>query len=128
MGRIDFLYLLLVALVVATGIKVVGMLLVGAVVILPAVSAKNVSRSLAQYALISALLGMLTSAGGIALAVVLPALVPSLGNVPPGPLVVVAGTAVFIGTVAMKVRTPSTLSERTAVPESSGGKPRRPTV
>ena len=49
-GQVDFVYLFLVALVVATGIKVVGMLLVGAMVILPAVSAKNVGRNLAQYA------------------------------------------------------------------------------
>ncbi len=94
-GLVDFLYLLLVALVVATGITVVGMLLVGAVVILPAVSAKNVSRSLAQYAVVSAILGMATAAGGIALAAVT--------NVQPGPLVVVSGTAVFLVTVFFKV-------------------------
>lgn len=95
-GQLDFLYLLLVALVVATGIKVVGSLLVGALVILPAVSAKNVSGSLARYALVSAVLGMVTAAGGIALA--------SITNVPPGPLVVVSGTAVFLVTVATKVK------------------------
>lgn len=101
-GRVDFVYLLLVALVVAAGIKVVGMLLVGAVVILPAVSAKNVSRSLAQYARASAVLGMVTAAGGIILAAALPGLVPAWSYVPPGPMVVVVGTAVFGLTVAMK--------------------------
>ncbi len=94
-GQIDFLYLLLVALVVATGIKVVGALLVGALVILPAVSAKNVSRSLAAYALLSAILGMATAAGGIALA--------AATNLPPGPLVVVAGVIVFVVTVLLKL-------------------------
>ncbi len=94
-GQVDFLYLLLVALVVATGIKVVGALLVGALVILPAVSAKNVSRSLAAYALLSAILGMATAAGGIALA--------AATNLPPGPLVVVAGVIVFVVTVLMKL-------------------------
>ncbi len=94
-GQLDFVYLLLVALVVATGIKVVGSLLVGALVILPAVSAKNVSTSLARYAVVSAVLGAATAVGGIALAGVV--------NVPPGPLVVVSGSAVFLVTVFMRI-------------------------
>jgi ABC-type Mn2+/Zn2+ transport system permease subunit len=125
-GQVDFLYLLLVALVVATGIKVVGMLLVGAVVILPAVSAKNVSRSLAGYALLSALLGMITAAGGIALAAALPYLDPSLGSVPPGPLVVVAGTVVFLGTVAIKVAGSSPPTKRQARADAPEAEPRQP--
>ncbi len=125
-GRVDFLYLLLVALVVAAGIKVVGMLLVGAVVILPAVSAKNVSRTLGRYAFLSAALGAVTAAGGIALAALLPALVPAWTYVPPGPLVVVVGTALFFVTVPMKMRG-STLAPRTGGPiDSAGDQPRRP--
>lgn len=119
-GRIEFLYLLLVALVVATGIKVVGTLLVGALVILPAVSAKNVSRSLAQYALASAILGMATAAGGIGLA--------ALIDVPPGPLVVVAGTAIFLATVGIKVRRGSLGARPAARGTPAGGEPREPTA
>jgi zinc transport system permease protein len=122
-GQIDFLYLLLVALVVAAGIKVVGMLLVGAVVILPAVSAKNVSRNLAQYALLSGALGAATAAGGIAFAAILPAVVPGWTYVPPGPVVVIIGTFVFLVTVATRVR-------RVSAPmrmEPNGVEPRRPT-
>ena len=125
-GRIDFLYLLLVALVVATGIKVVGMLLVGAVVILPAVSAKNVSRSLAGYAFLSAVLGMITAGGGIALAAALPWFVPGLVAVPPGPLVVVSGTAVFLGTVALRLRGSSGRPKPLRRTDSTEGNPRRP--
>ncbi len=119
-GQIDFLYLLLVALVVATGIKIVGMLLVGAVVILPAVSAKNVSRSLAQYALVSGVLGMVTAAGGIALA--------AATNLQPGPLVVVAGVAVFVVTVLMKVVGAAAGRRRGERKEHLPGDPRRPTA
>ncbi len=111
-GQLDFLYLLLVALVVATGIKVVGMLLVGALVILPAVSAKNVARSLAHYAAVSTVLGMVTAAGGILLA--------AATNLPPGPLVVVAGTLVFVATVAIKV------GSSTHDVSRAGGGPRQP--
>ncbi len=126
-GRIDFLYLLLVALVVAAGIKVVGMLLVGAVVILPAVSAKNISRSLAQYASLSAVLGTITAAGGIGLAAILPMLQPAWTYVPPGPLVVVMGTGLFLVTVAMKARGRSPHAGLKASRESPGGGPRQPT-
>ncbi len=119
-GQIEFLYLLLVALVVATGIKVVGMLLVGAVVILPAVSAKNVSRSLVQYALVSAVLGMVTAAGGIALA--------AATNLQPGPLVVVAGVAVFLVTVAMKASAAAAGRRRGERTEKLQAEPRKPTA
>lgn len=119
-GQIDFLYLLLVALVVAAGIKVVGMLLVGAVVILPAVSAKNVSRSLSSYARLSAFLGTVTAVGGIALA--------AMTNIQPGPVVVVAGTAVFLGTVAVKVRGDRRASRRMEPADSSEPESRRPTA
>ncbi len=135
-GQLDFLYLLLVALVVATGIKVVGMLLVGAVVILPAVSAKNVSRSLTQYALVSAVLGLVTAAGGIALAValppfltaLLPAQFPTPITLPPGPLVVVSGTVVFVVTVLMKVAGAHTQRRRGATATQLPGRPREPTA
>ena len=93
-GRVTFLYLLLVAVVVATGIKVVGTLLVGALVILPAAAAKNVSDSLARYGLLSAVFGMVSAMAGIAAA-------PVTG-LPPGPLVVLAGTVLFIGSVTWR--------------------------
>ncbi len=93
-GRVTFLYLFLVAVVVATGIKVVGTLLVGALVILPATAAKNVSTSLARYGLLSALFGTISAVAGISAA-------PVTG-LPPGPLVVLAGTFIFIGSALSK--------------------------
>jgi ABC-type Mn2+/Zn2+ transport system permease subunit len=93
-GRVTFVFLFLVAVVVATGIKVVGTLLVGALVILPAAAAKNVSTSLARYAFLSALLGTVSAVAGISAA-------PVTG-LPPGPLVVLAGTFVFMGSLLAK--------------------------
>ena len=93
-GRVTFLYLFLVAVVVATGIKVVGTLLVGALVILPAAAAKNVSGSLARYGLLSAAFGAISALAGISLA--------NVTGVPPGPLVVLVGTAMFLGSVVAK--------------------------
>ena len=125
-GQIEFLYLLLVALVVAAGIKVDGMLLVGAVVILPAVSAKDVSRSLAQYARLSAILGAITAAGGIGLAALLSATIPGWSYVPPGPLVVVIGTGVFAARVLLKVLGSGRAPGGEAHPASP--EPRRPAL
>lgn len=122
-GRVDFVYLVLVAVVVAAGIKVVGMLLVGAVVILPAVSAKNVSRSLAGYATWSAVLGMVTAAGGILLSAALPGMLPAWRYVPPGPMVVVVGTAIFLVSILVKV---SGFSSKLTPTLTTEAEPRRP--
>lgn len=86
-GRINFVFLLLVALIVALGIKVVGTLLMGALVVIPAIAAKNISRSMRSYSWGSAVLGLLSAAGGILLAQYL--------HLAPGPLVVLTSGAFF---------------------------------
>ncbi len=93
-GRITFVYLFLVAVVVATGIKVVGTLLVGALVILPAVSARNVTASLARYGLLSAVLGGISGVAGIVASPII--------ALPPGPLVVLAGVFVFVASIVAR--------------------------
>lgn len=86
---VNFVYLFLVTAVVAIGIKIVGTVLVGALVILPAAAIKNISRSLSSYALLSGLTGVASAASGILLAEFL--------ALPAGPLVVMVGTAIFAG-------------------------------
>src|SRR3989339_1706752 len=49
MGRVNFVYLLLVGLVVALGVKFVGTLLTGALVIIPAAAAKNMAMSVRSF-------------------------------------------------------------------------------
>ena len=85
--RIDLVYLLLVSAVVAMGIKEVGTLLVGAVVIVPAAAARNVSSTLHRYALTSSLFGLVSALSGVILS--------SYVNLPAGPLVVITGAAIF---------------------------------
>jgi len=95
--RINLIYLLLVATIVAVGIKEVGTLLVGAVVIVPAVAAKTVSTTLRTYAALSALFGLVSATVGIGVA--------NFVNIPPGPLVVMVGAAIFgIGFVISSIR------------------------
>jgi ABC-type Mn2+/Zn2+ transport system permease subunit len=93
--RINLIYLLLVATIVAVGIKEVGTLLVGAVVIVPAAAAKNISSTLSGYSLMSAIFGLMSAASGVVLSIYV--------NVPAGPLVVIVGTVIFVGSVAINL-------------------------
>ena len=97
--RINLIYLLLVATIVAVGIKEVGTLLVGAVVIVPAAAAKNISSTLSGYSLMSAIFGLMSATSGVILS--------NYVNVPAGPLVVIVGTVIFAAGVAA-----SSLSKR----------------
>jgi ABC-type Mn2+/Zn2+ transport system permease subunit len=90
-ARTNLVYLLLVSLVVAIGIKIVGSLLVGFLVIVPAATAKNVSSSLFRYALLSSVFGVVSSVSGVLLSAYL--------ELPSGPLVVLSGVAVFLAAV-----------------------------
>ncbi len=94
-SRTDFLYLLLVSLVVAVGIKIVGSLLVGFLVAVPAASAKNVSSNLVKYSVLSSILGALSASSGV--------LLSSYLGVQPGPMVVLSGITVFAVTVAIRM-------------------------
>ena len=90
---INLIYLLLVATIVAVGIKEVGTLLVGALVIVPAAAAKNISSTLSGYSLMSAIFGLMSAASGVILSIYV--------NVPVGPLVVIVGTVIFAGSFAI---------------------------
>lgn len=93
-GRVNLLYLLLVSLTVAIGIKIVGTLLVGFLVVVPAATAKNISSNLLRYSILSSIFGAISSASGVLLSNYL--------NLPPGPLVVLSGTTVFLAAVFLK--------------------------
>lgn len=66
--KINLIYLLLVALVVAMGVKFLGTLLTGAMVIVPAVTAKNFAKSIKSFHLFSIIFGVLASVAGILIA------------------------------------------------------------
>jgi zinc transport system permease protein len=87
--RIHLLYLLLVSTIVAIGIKEVGTLLVGAVVIVPAAAARNVSSTLSRFSLLSGIFGIVSAVVGVVLAAFL--------SLPAGPIVVLAGATIFAG-------------------------------
>ena len=93
-AEINLMYLCLVSLVVAIGIKIVGTLLVGFLVIVPAAAARNLSSDLFRYSVLSSIFGAVSASSGILLSHYL--------DLPPGPMVVFSGIAVFLGTVLAK--------------------------
>ena len=88
MSKVNLAYLLMVGLVVALGVKFLGTLLTGALVIIPAVIAKNVSKSLKYYHIISIALGIFCSAFGIVVA--------KYFGLPTGPVVILSGVFIYL--------------------------------
>jgi len=98
-AKVNLLFLLLVSMVVAIGIKITGTLLVGFLVVVPAAAAKNLSANLSRYALLSSVFGAVSAVAGILLA----GFFSYLSNPPPpGPLIVIAGVAIFAITVLIR--------------------------
>ncbi|MDQ2950495.1 MAG: metal ABC transporter permease [Acidobacteriota bacterium] len=86
--KYDLALLLIFALIVGLGIKLVGTLLMGALTIIPAAVAKNVSRSMRGYLILSAMLGGVISAGGIWMA--------DAFRLLPGPCIILFGVGLFL--------------------------------
>ncbi|HHI71646.1 MAG TPA: hypothetical protein ENJ91_11630 [Rhodobacteraceae bacterium] len=82
---------LALAVVVAAGIKVVGALLIGAMLLIPPAAARGFVRTPEGMALVAVLVGMLAGAGGI--------LAAAQWGIPAGPGIVVAAILAFAGSV-----------------------------
>jgi len=93
-ARINLMYLLLVSLTVAVGIKIVGSLLVGFLVIVPAATAKTLSPNLLRYSILSSIFGAVNGASGV--------LLSGFTGLPTGPLVVVSGVVIFSAVVLIR--------------------------
>ncbi len=87
-SKINLIYLLLVALVVALGVKFLGTLLTGAMVIIPAVTAKNIAKNIKAFHLFSILFGIISSLVGI--------LTAKYFGISSGPAVVLTAVVIFI--------------------------------
>lgn len=92
--KINFIFLLLVAFVVALGLKVAGTLLMGSLVIIPAAAAKNASVNLSQYIRLAVCFGAVSSVVGL--------LAARYFDIAPGPTVVLSAGAIFLGTLFFK--------------------------
>ncbi len=85
--KYNLIYLLAIAVIVALGVKVVGSLLVGALVIVPAAASRNFSKNLGQYVCLSMILGAVSCFLGV--------LLSNFVAFPAGPLVIIISVALF---------------------------------
>jgi zinc transport system permease protein len=92
--RLEVFYLLSFALGVALGIRFVGALLMGSLVIIPAASAKNVSKSLRSFMLLSVIFGVFASAAGI--------YVSHVYSFSPGPVFIIISALIFVLSLIMR--------------------------
>ena len=93
-GKYNLVYLLLIALIVALGVKVVGGLLTAAIVAIPAVTSRNLAKNLVQYKFLALSFGILSSAVGIFLS--------QLTILPAGPLIIVSSAFLFLISIFLK--------------------------
>lgn len=91
-ARVRLIFVLLIASIVAIGMKVVGMLLIISLLIIPAAAARRLSNTPEQMAAIAALIG--------ALSVVLGLLGSLKWDIPSGPSIVVVAALVFAFIIA----------------------------
>lgn len=85
--RTRLLFMLLIALVIATAMKVLGILLITSLLIIPAATARHYARTPEQMALFAALIGMLSVGGGL--------FGSFRWDLPAGPAIVVTATLLF---------------------------------
>jgi len=86
--KYQFIYLLSISAIVALGVKFVGGLLVAGLTALPAASAKNFSKNLKTFKILSSFFGILAAIFGIFLF--------KTTNFPAGPLIVISGFLIFL--------------------------------
>lgn len=89
--RYNLLYLFLIAVIVALGVKMVGGLLTAALVAIPPSAARNIGRNLRQYTLGAAAIGAASALLGIVLY--------RLTGFPSGPLIILVSAALFLLTL-----------------------------
>jgi zinc transport system permease protein len=80
--------LVIFSIIVGLGIKLVGTLLMGALTIIPAAAARNVTGSMKSYLLIAIAFGILISVTGV--------LAAAHWRLPPGPVIILCGVALFM--------------------------------
>lgn len=92
--RQDYVLIVLTAVAIALSIKMVGVVLANAMVVIPAAAAKTVSRSFRQFLLLAPALGVASFIGGTVLSFYL--------NLPSGPAVIAVAFGFFLLSVPFK--------------------------
>jgi manganese/iron transport system permease protein len=98
-GWLDYLLLVLLALVIVIALQAVGIVLVMAMLVTPAATAYLLVRSFTQLMAVGAALGALAAVAGLYVSFHL--------NVPSGPAMTLVATGVFIVVAAVRKRAPA---------------------
>ena len=90
----ELIFLLILAALIALAIKFVGIILVTAMLIIPAASAQNLAASLSRMFLLSALFGLISAIAGMLASVSF--------NTASGPTVILAATVIFAASLLLR--------------------------
>jgi zinc transport system permease protein len=93
----NYLFVAIIALVTVASIKIVGAILVEALLIIPAASARNIARSLRNFVIWSVVFGSAAALGGIVLPVHYNVSIPS------GAAIIIVATGIFIVTLGIRM-------------------------
>lgn len=94
-AKYNFIYLVAIALAVSLEVKIVGILLTAALLVIPAAASRNFSGKLKQYSFIALTIGVISAILGI--------LFFKIFNLPAGPLIILAGFFVFLISLLKKL-------------------------
>ncbi|MGB9743454.1 MAG: metal ABC transporter permease [Minisyncoccales bacterium] len=92
--KYQFLYLLIISIIVALGVRFVGGLLVAGLTALPVASAKNFSKNLKSYKFLSSFFGAISAILGISIF--------KLTNFSVGPLIIISSFIIFLISIIFK--------------------------
>jgi len=95
-GLIDNLFVVLVAVIVMLSIQWTGLLIINAMLILPAAAARNISRSLRGYLGWTLVFGLFSGAWGLILSYIVAAAA--------GPMIVLVAASLYFGTFILRGR------------------------
>lgn len=95
--RYQFIYLLLLAFLLSLGMRIVGALLMGALLILPAATAKNFAKTIKLLTIWSLVIGVSSALIGIWISLSF--------HLPPGPAIILTNVGFFLFTLFLGVRT-----------------------
>ena len=94
---LNYMIIILIALITVASVKIIGAVLVEALLIIPAASARNISSSLKSFIIYSVLFAMFSAITGIILPVELNLSVPS------GAAIIITATILFIITMIIRI-------------------------
>jgi zinc transport system permease protein len=94
--RLRLAFVLMIAITVAAAMKIVGVLLITALLIIPPATARRLARTPEQMAVLASVVGAVAVAGGIAASLAF--------DTPAGPSIVVAAAVLFAFSAAMPQR------------------------